>query len=404
VPEYPEKPQDRKRLLILAVVPRDGDHLLSLWTELECFTEAVDHVVFASPKWGKPYVEHVMTLAKERISHFASNKVTMEARYFLNNRYDVGLWCDAYASLDDNTKQSYDEFGLLNDSVFALRKFSAIFDHLSIHDDNDDNNLQMTSMAYSFSEKWNTGLSPEAYWVESVFRGFNPSGMEIFAQHSCVPEHHDMFCPAEQDNKACIINNFEHDLAAQYPCTAIKGLWPTEPPDPLGTRDLRFLTWIKNTRYWKLLIEHAGFPIAKVNEPDQSGGWYQLRESKVFWPRNPLLKTCTQHIMGDLDTLFAGLDFGKARPFYKQTWDQLSPELQTLAREGLGFDESSWNDGEKYQLKKNKRSNKSNTDNLLAPWQELTQTQQSAWEELECSPLLYTKEVCQQPRIECCAE
>jgi hypothetical protein len=207
--EAPPETQTKKRVLIIAAVPRERTHLVSLWSELECFTGTITHVIISAPDWGDVYIERVVQLAKKYIPKFANGQVTIEARYYLNNRYDVGLWCDAIQQLPLG---SYDEYALINDSVFALREFTGILDNL------ERQKVQMTSLSYSYTAKWFKGYGPEEHWMESIFRGFDNDGIKIFRDHSCVAEDHPFFCPEQQNNKACIINNFEHDLAKQYPC------------------------------------------------------------------------------------------------------------------------------------------------------------------------------------------
>jgi len=272
-----EKPAHKRRLLIIAAVTRDANHVITLWSELECFTDHVDHVIISAPAWAKVYVERVVAMAHKHIPHFINLKVSIETRYFLNNRYDVGLWCDAYNSLNHGKNPGiWDEYGLLNDSIFALRKFSGIFDNL------EHQNVHMTSLAYSYTYKWNKGFGPEEFWVESVYRGLDQTGMDIFNEHSCVAEDHPFFCNDDPEmTKACIINNFEHDLAKEYPCDKVQGLYPADSPDLLLPREPWKTTWIKNTRYWRMLVDEMGFPIAKANEPEMMGSWYELRESKM---------------------------------------------------------------------------------------------------------------------------
>jgi len=106
--------------------------------------------------------------------------------------------------------------------------------------------------------------------------------MDIFNKHSCVAEDHPFFCNDDPEmTKACIINNFEHDLAKEYPCDKVQGLYPADSPDLLLPREPWKTTWIKNTRYWRMLVDEMGFPIAKANEPEMMGSWYELRESKM---------------------------------------------------------------------------------------------------------------------------
>lgn len=373
--EAPTKPtNNKKRALIIASVPRDETHLVSLWSELECFTDHVDHVIISAPLWGEPYVERVIALAHKHIPHFINKESTIEAKYFLNNRYDVGLWCDAYNSL---TPDVYDEYGLINDSVFALRKFSGILDNL------EHQNVHMTSLAYSYTYKWNKGYGPEEYWVESVYRGFDKKGIELFNDHSCVAEDHPFFCPEQDDNKACIINNFEHDLAKEYPCDKVQGLYPADSTEILTPREEWKRTWIKNTRYWRMLVEHMGFPIAKVNEPKQTGHWYQYRESKIAWQNDPLMKNCTKFI--PWDELVTDLNFEMAKPFYQRKWNNLPPDIQIVASDTLGFTKKTWDRAQGSPKLAGKA------------WNMLSVTQQRALERLECSKVRYDKNICVVP-------
>jgi len=370
--EAPEKPAHKRRLLIIAAVTRDENHVITLWSELECFTDHVDHVIISAPAWAKVYVERVVAMAQIHIPHFTNLQVSIETKYFLNNRYDVGLWCDAYNSLNHG---KWDEYGLLNDSIFALRKFSGIFDNL------EHQNVHLTSLAYSYTYKWNKGFGPEEFWVESVYRGLDQTGMDIFNEYSCVAEDHPFFCSDDPEmTKACIINNFEHDLAKEYPCDKVQGLYPADSPDLLLPREPWKTTWIKNTRYWRMLVDEMGFPIAKANEPEMMGSWYELRESKMAWPRSPLLKNCTQFF--PMDEMFKGLNFKLAKPFYKRKWMNLPHTLQILANVTLGFNEHMWDRAQDSPQLAGK------------PWNKLSTAKQEALEALECSKLHYDQNDC----------
>lgn len=377
--EASTKPPNKKRLLIIAAVPRDETHLLTLWSELECFAESVDHVLISAPMWGQVYIEHIILLAKKYIPHFINGKVTMEGKYFVNNRYDVGLWCDAYESLD--SYGTYDEYGLINDSVYALRKFSAVFDNL------EHKNVSLSSLSHSYSAKWNIDFGPQYYWVESVYRAFDRNGIQIFNDHSCVPEDNPKFCPEEENNKACIINNFEHDLANEYACDKVAGVYPADSVGALVPEDMRVATWIKNIGYWRMLVDHMGFPVAKANEREQVAIQSTLEEKILSWQNNPLLKTCTSHIMDRLDELFNKdlPTFRSAKPFFKRRWVNLPPNLQELAEKTLGYNEKIWN--------------RANDSPILAgkKWKDLTVTQQQALQKLECSMLQYNQDGCHVP-------
>ena len=70
--------------------------------------------------------DRVVIEARHKIPKFdsRSGNTTIEARYFDNERYDVGLWCDGLQGFYNSGK--YDYYVLLNDSVFALRDFDGI--------------------------------------------------------------------------------------------------------------------------------------------------------------------------------------------------------------------------------------------------------------------------------------
>lgn len=247
----------------------------------------------------------------------------------------------------------------------------------------------MTSLSYSYTHKWNAGYGPEAYWVESVYRAFDKEGIIIFNDYSCVPEDDPKFCPEEDNNKACIINNFEHDLVKEYPCDKVAGIYPGDSAGKMRRRDANRRTWIKNTRYWRLLVDHMGFPIAKANEPEQVGAQYIYSENKVSWENNPLLKTCTIHIMNRLDELFDRdlPSFKMAKPYYLRRWSNIPPKLQALATANLGYTESIWNNRNDSPILAGKK------------WKELTRTQQQTLHKFGCTMLSYNQNGCHSATV-----
>ncbi|KAL3921366.1 MAG: hypothetical protein SGILL_002785 [Bacillariaceae sp.] len=218
-----------RRLLIIAAVPKDARHAATLWTELECFTTNVDKVIVSAPGRSHEIVEEMLQLARQTIPHFVDGEVELQARYYKNDRYDVGLWCDALQAMP---RDDVEEFGLLNDSVFAMRPDSTVFESLQA------NNQSLTSLGYSYSAKFFREYGPEHYWVESIFRGMDVAGLQTFMNHSCVPASHPYFCskdPSDARRKACIVNNFEHDLASQYPRHKVGGVFLADAPSELIT-------------------------------------------------------------------------------------------------------------------------------------------------------------------------
>ena len=240
---------------------------------------------------------------RKKIPHLANGETKIEVKHFLNNRYDVGLWCDAIQSVPT---RDFDEIGVINDSVFALRPFTGVFDAIRRY------NVSLTSLSYSESAKYNKGFGPGHFWVESIFRGFTKEGIDIFQEHSCVPEDHPFFCPTEEDQKPCIINNFEHDLVNRYPCNRVYGLFPSDSPVTYVTKN-PYPTWVKNADYWIDLVERAGFPVAKVKEEDM-----------ITDLSSPLLSRCTRYIDDSLKTKDSGsgIDFELAKPYHLWPWEK----------------------------------------------------------------------------------
>ncbi|VEU35588.1 unnamed protein product [Pseudo-nitzschia multistriata] len=113
----------------MAAVPRNQKHLLAVWSQLECFTIGIDHIVLAVPSWAKEVARQFIRVAKASIPSLINNETSIQVEHFTNDRYDVGLWCDAVSSLNVD---DFDEFAFVNDSVFAMRHFSEIFDALSL--------------------------------------------------------------------------------------------------------------------------------------------------------------------------------------------------------------------------------------------------------------------------------
>ena len=134
-----------------------------------------------------------------------------------------------------NHTNPFDEVGIINDSVFALREFSDIWDRLTMtptpttttttttnttttttntvpsssssSSSSSSKKLHMTSLSYSYSAPYFTEYGPQHYWVESVFRGLDMEGLQRFRSYSCVPSTHPRFCrgKGKKRRKACIV-------------------------------------------------------------------------------------------------------------------------------------------------------------------------------------------------------
>jgi len=282
---HPINNNKHRRLLILASAPKDERHVWTLWTELECFTSTVDHVIISAPTWSRDIINHIVQEAIHSIPQFVNRTTTVEAQFHVNDRYDVGLWCDPLKQLSSEN-DAFDEIGLLNDSVFALREYTAVFDALR------ERNVSLSSLSYSYSPKNFRGKpGKEHFWVESVFRALTPAGVKVFQNHSCLHPNHRKFCrgwPAKEQ-KGCIINNFEHDLASHFPEGDAFGFFETDaPPETKVPPYKAKQSWASNFLYWQKLVNESGFPVAKEN----------IKES-IPDIDSPLLKNCTRYLTQD---------------------------------------------------------------------------------------------------------
>lgn len=266
-----------QRALIISTAPRTIKHVVALWSELECFTSDVDYVMLSGPTWSETILQQIVSLAKSSIPKFSS--IPLQSQVSVNDRYDVGLWCDAleWMELSGDLARMH-QVELLNDSVFALREYSGILSALEEH------NASMTSLSYSLNRP--EGHGPEMYWVESVWRGFDRDGVQTFKDYSCRPATDPMFCSRRWwGKKGCIVENFERNMARQFPRDKVVGLFSSDVPSDMLTRKDSFPNWVRHPPYWQKLVEEEQFPVSKVNWPEMIGSIDDDR-----------LKVCTKNL------------------------------------------------------------------------------------------------------------
>ena len=302
---HPPKPEQdtstgtRTAIMVMAAAPLDKRHVTALWSELDCFTRDrdLDKVLISSPFWSEPMISRIIREAKSKLPHFAGvdPKVRLEARFFENDRYDVGLWCDGWESLKkdadkNNATAPSDDVILLNDSLFALKPFTGILDalrgnYLDPHNSSSSSSKnnppkRMTSLCYSLTD-------PQGIWLESVYRAFDRRGMEKFFDHSCHPAGHESFCPLETDSrkkKKCITDNHEVAIARLFDSTTeIQGLYPADVPKEQWKELKPFGTWASHKEYWRdVLVDRHDFPAAKVS-----------KRNMIRTMKDPLIQECT---------------------------------------------------------------------------------------------------------------
>jgi len=129
--------------LIIATVPHDRDHAKALWSHLECLTEKIDRVVVAAPDvdWSRNIVEAIITNFKLQAAINQISVPIIEPAYFDNNRYDVGLWCDAlthygFSPIDESERYNSSRttipqaIFMINDSAFSRINYNNLTDRI----------------------------------------------------------------------------------------------------------------------------------------------------------------------------------------------------------------------------------------------------------------------------------
>lgn len=264
VPTYKSKGIDH--ILIVAAVPRSSGHTVALWSELECLALPYDQIIISSPEWSRPLMDDIVQQAQDRL------QMNIQAQYFVNDRYDVGLWCDALqVFLDARGMDTIRTVTLLNDSVYAFRNFSGILSALEERPED----LDMVGMNY-----YNNS---DSYWLESVLRGFPIRSVPVFLERVCQAPR-EMYCPRSGPirKKRCIVENFEIAVAANFLPNRTLGLFPSNPPSDWPRADK---IWAEQPIFWKtVLVEGMGFPLAKV----------KVAPTQLQGPTDPKLKECTK--------------------------------------------------------------------------------------------------------------
>lgn len=275
---------DIQTVLIIATVPYSANHVMALWTQLECVTDGIDRVLISAPDttWSKEIIAHVIKLFTQ-----LSNSTTfrLEAAFHLNNRYDVGLWCDGidYINAQNTWVTSTDiprAVFLINDSAAALRRYDELTNRIvtatQIEQRNKTDNAEGSIKLISLNGELSTPGQNKFFWVESVYRGLTPDGATIFYQHSCS-EKKRKACIGKRGiaAKDCFVDRFEHTLSRSYSPLDLDIMFPSFPPKEWNTslweaRNGRFWRreqWLQGTRFFWYLYEVHDFPFRKLKWP-----------------------------------------------------------------------------------------------------------------------------------------
>mmetsp|Transcript_16129 Transcript_16129/g.19704 ORF Transcript_16129/g.19704 Transcript_16129/m.19704 type:complete len:396 (-) Transcript_16129:830-2017(-) len=277
-------------VMVIAAAPFNYIRAYALWSQLECFTNNIQKVVITASDWSKPVLEPFIEEARNTIPHFKDGTVTVDVRYFTNDRYDIGLWCD---SLKDNQaiKRSlldkYDDFTLINDSVMAVEQSSEMIDTLR------DKNLNVVSLTYSLLE---------GYWIEANYRAFSSDGIHPLLNHICVPNDCDKK-KAKWKRHRCNVDNFEVPIAGLYPRSSVWGLYHGDAGEYFQNKPMQMSEmWHSNYPYWaEVLRKEHNVPAVKI-----SNRWFYewlIKKNKPDHDR------CIHHLTTSTKASSLALDF-----------------------------------------------------------------------------------------------
>jgi hypothetical protein len=275
--------RDHSVIFVIAVVPLNLFRLLALWSQLECFIseKKFDTILIAAPKEmtlrKRGFLDRFVQHAVDSIPHLKNIHVSV--KYYQNDWYDVGLWCDAlrenayhgndeYSDNLSDLISRHDEFVLTNDSIMAIQpNFTGVLDALQ-----EDKNLSMTSLNYSFLRGAEGDYSfSHNPWLESVFRAFNRDGLERYMNHACDPASHSKFCPQQENvelKRRCIVESMEIQVADLFGPNEVKGLFPSDVPrDMIKSEALEHVfLWHSHFNFWRHdLVDKMKFPAMKIS-------------------------------------------------------------------------------------------------------------------------------------------
>ncbi len=204
---------DKKAVLIIAAVPYQSVRSLSLWSQLQCYTGNIEKVIIAAADYTEAALDPFVAEAVRTIPHLKNGETKVEVKYYKNDRYDIGLWCDALN--DGNILHEFDEFLLINDSIMAIRESSELIDVIR------SKNLTMGSLTYS--------LLGGSFWLEANYRGFNRKGVKKLMENICIPNPCEVKKMINRKHR-CMVDTFEIPIAGLFDRKETWGLYHGDAP------------------------------------------------------------------------------------------------------------------------------------------------------------------------------
>jgi len=266
-----------KALMVIAVYPSSGLKFSAIWSQLECLAGDIDQIIISAPT---QFRENVTKFIMEVNTTIPAIGKRLKAQFYLNDRYDAGLWCDVLIKGNvlgtgaDNTTyigglSQYDGFLLINDSLMAVEKSNELLETLR------SKNASLVSLNYWGNKKHNSthnGRNTTKYWLESAARAFSLEGIQVYADKVCSLKSvtsSRQYCPYLRGKyprkakmiKKCIIMKTEIEVVDHYSIDKVHGLYPGE--DKVR-RPYRTTHWSNNFTLWTGLRDQMSFPVLKV--------------------------------------------------------------------------------------------------------------------------------------------
>ena len=283
---YPKSSEDQNQaLMVMAIYPDSPFKYDVIWSQLECFAGAFDRVVISAPIEFRENVTRFVQEVNYEMPEFDSR---LDAEFYVNDKYDAGLWCDALIKGNALKKvaakkgqadtyvgghSQYNRFLLINDSMMAVKKSNEFLEALS------EKNASLISLSYWGDKHRNHDQNDynKKYWLESPLRAFSLEGIQIYADKICgMPKikwkrdcpHFNSGATSLQQRrisglgqkksiKRCIVEKTEIDVVNHYALDKVYGLFPGN--------DTQGQTWSNNFTFWTHLRDHMSFPVVKVN-------------------------------------------------------------------------------------------------------------------------------------------
>ena len=276
----------KEALMVIAVYPNSPIKYDVIWSQLECFAGAFDQIIISAPI---EFRDNVTQFVREVNNTMPELDSRIDAEFYVNDRYDAGLWCDALLkgnalkkiAAENNQEgtyvgghSKYNRFLLINDSIMAVKKSNEFLEALT------EKNASLISLSYWGNKEkqqerasGNSTNYVDPYWLESPLRAFSLEGIQIYADKVCslgkINAQRD--CPhlyadkrlnkkhgsGARKNKQCIVEKTEINVVDHYTFDKVHGLFPGD--------DGLYNSWSNNFTFWANMRDEMSFPVLKVN-------------------------------------------------------------------------------------------------------------------------------------------